>query len=65
MYLNYLFTCMGVLLACMSVHHMCAWCVCKLEEGVRVPVSRITDDWGLPGRWWELNPDPLEEQPVL
>ena len=56
---------MGVLPACMSVHHMCVWCACKLEQGVRVPGTRIADNWELPGGCWGWNPGPLKEQPVL
>ena len=37
-------------------------CLC---EGVRSPGTGITDSCELPCACWELNPCPLEEQPVL
>jgi hypothetical protein len=47
---------MGVLLACMSVHHMFY---------IGFPGTEITDSCELPCGCWELNPDLLEEQPAL
>jgi hypothetical protein len=37
-------------------------CLC---EGVRSPGTGIIDNCELPCGCWELNPGPLEEQPVL
>jgi hypothetical protein len=56
--------CMFVLPACMSVHHMCAWCLRKPEDSD--PLEKVFTVSGEPSwRCWELNPGPLEEQPVL
>jgi hypothetical protein len=44
--------------------HGCFACMC-LCEGVRTPGIGIIDCYELPCRCWELNPDPLQEQPVL
>jgi hypothetical protein len=35
------------------------------EEDIRSSGTRVADDCGLPCDCWELNPGPLEEQPVL
>ena len=35
--------CVGILPACMSVHHVCAWCPCRLEDDIGFPGARITD----------------------
>jgi hypothetical protein len=56
---------MGVLLACMSVHHVCAWCPQRAEEGVRSPETGVLDvscSCELTGGFWDLNLDPLEGQ---
>jgi hypothetical protein len=37
-------------------------CLC---EGVRFPSTGVTDSCESPCGCWELNPDPLEEQPLL
>ena len=37
-------------------------CLC---EGTRSSGAGVTDSCELPCGCWELNPDPLEEQPVL
>ena len=37
-------------------------CLC---EGVRNPGTGVIDACELPCRYWELNPDPLEDEPVL
>ena len=36
-----------------------------VREGVRSPGTGVTGSCELPCRFWELNPGPLEEQPVL
>lgn len=36
-----------------------------LREGVRSPETGMTDSYELPCGCWELNPGPLEEQPVV
>ena len=42
-----------------------AYRIWKPEEGVRVPETGVTDGYELPWECWELNPGPLQEQPVL
>lgn len=39
--------------------------VCMPVEGIRSHRTTVTDSCELPCRFWELNPDPLEEQPVF
>lgn len=34
--------CIGILLACMYMHHMHAWCLWETEEGVRSPGTGAT-----------------------
>lgn len=50
--------CVGVLLACMFVHHMHVRC----PEVGRSLVPGVIDSCELPEKYWELNPSPLEEQ---
>lgn len=40
--------CMSDLLACMFVHHVCAWCSWKPEENVRYPATGKIDGYELP-----------------
>ena len=49
------FMCMNVLPACLSVHHMSAWCPGKPEEGIRFPRTGVTDGCKTPSVCWELN----------
>ena len=56
---------MGVFSVQMSRHHMQAWSTERPEESVRFPGMGVTDSCELPCRCWELNPGPLEEQPML
>lgn len=44
---------------------MCVLCQQRTEEGVWCPGTVIKDSYELPCGGWELNLDPLEEQPVL
>lgn len=37
------FTYMGILLTCMSVHHVCAQCLRRSEEGVGCPGTGVTN----------------------
>jgi len=53
---------MGVLSACMYVHHVCAWCPWRSEVGVG---STVMHGCELLCMGWELNLDPLGKQPVL
>ena len=41
----------SVMTACVSVHHMYAWLLQRLEEGIRYLVIRVTDGCELPYRW--------------
>lgn len=45
--------CVTVLLACMSVHHVQAWCPGKSEEGIRSLWNGVTDVCEPPCRCWE------------
>jgi hypothetical protein len=51
----------GVLSAYMSAHQ-CQW---KPYESFRSPGTGVTGGCELPCECWEMNPGPLEEQPVL
>lgn len=57
--------CVGVLLVCMYVHHMCAWSLKRPEEGLRSPGTVLQDDCKPPCRCWKLNLGTLEEQQVF
>lgn len=46
------FMCMGVLLTCMSVHHMRAWYLQRPEEDTRTGVNH---SWEPPCERWELS----------
>ena len=61
----FIFTCMGVLPAWMSVHHMHAWCPSRPEEGIRCPGTEVTDCWKQPCVCWDLNPGPLQKEQGL
>ena len=47
--------------------HVCAplTCLVRPEGGDRSPGTGVTDSCEPPRGCWELNPGPLEEQPVL
>lgn len=53
--------CLGVLPACVSGHHVYAWCPQRLEEGVRSPGLYLQEVVGARNWTW----GPLEEQPML
>lgn len=57
--------CMGVLPACLPVHHVYCWYLKEPEDGVSSPGTRVTDICELLSGNWELNPGPVEEPPVL
>jgi hypothetical protein len=57
--------CMGVLPAYMTLHHMCVWCLQRLEEGIGCPGSVVTSSCEPLCGFWESNSGPLEDQPVL
>jgi hypothetical protein len=57
--------CLGILPTYISINHVHAWCLQWPEQGVRSPGAGITDHCEPPCRCWELNPGPLQEQPVL
>ena len=56
---------MAVLPACTSVHRLHARYLQRPEVGVRSPVTGVPDGSELPCGYWELDPGPLEEQPML
>lgn len=49
----------------MSVLCVWAWCHWESKEGVRSPVTGITDGCELPCECWEQNLDPPQEHPML
>lgn len=51
---------MGILLVCMSVYHVHAWCPWRPEQSVRCLGTRDTDSWEPLCGCWESNLDPLE-----
>lgn len=51
--------------ACMSVHHIHAWCLRKPEEGVRFSQAGVAEGYVMRSGYWDLNLHPLEEQPWL
>jgi hypothetical protein len=55
----------GCLPACISVHHMCAWCLRRSGEDMISSVTGVTNDCELPCGCWELSLNSLQEQPVL
>lgn len=57
--------CVGALTACVSVHHICAWCPRRQEEAADSPRTGVVDDCGLSCGCWDLSPALLEEQPEL
>lgn len=46
-------------------HHMCAWCLRRLEESIGSPRPGVTDSCVPPNECWEPTPDLLQEQPTL
>jgi hypothetical protein len=56
---------MGVLPACMSLHHECGWSAWGSEESIRSPGPGVTYGCEPPCGCWELYLGPLEEQLVL
>lgn len=61
--LNFYFICINVWAACVSLHHVCAYCHRKSEEGVGSLATK--DNYEPLCEWWELNLAPLEEQLVF
>lgn len=56
---------MSILLVCMSVHHMCAYCPWRTGEDIRFSRTKATGVCEPLCRYQESNLDPLAEQPVL
>jgi len=44
---------------------VCTQCLCKWEEGIKLPGTRVTDGCEPSCGCWELNSGPLEEQRLL
>lgn len=65
-FFNCIYFCVyGVLPTCMFVNCLCARCLWRPEEDVDSPGTGVADSCE-PLCWcWELNPDPLLEDPVL
>jgi hypothetical protein len=52
--------CMSVLPTFICIYHMHTCCPGKLEEGMRVPGTGLTNGFEVPSGFWELNfLDPL------
>ena len=49
----HVYLCTSVLPECMSVHHVCAWCQQRAEEGIRSPTTGVTG-----GCYWVLGAIP-------
>lgn len=56
--------CMSALLACMSLHHVHAWCPWESEGETGFPKALVAE-CKLPCGCWEESTGLLEEQPVL
>jgi hypothetical protein len=46
-------------------HHTHAWHLQRLEVGIGSSGTGITGSGRMPCRYWKLNLDPLQKQPVL
>lgn len=55
----------GVLSACMSEYHGCAWDKRSLEEDIGFPGPGVTDSIDSQYRCWEFNLSPVEGLSVL
>lgn len=66
-YLLFYFICVGILPACISVHHMCARCLWRPEEAVGSPRTGFGDDFDLHvgAGTQNSNMGPLADLPVL
>lgn len=53
---------MSVLVACVYVYHIYAWCLLRSEEGVSIPGTEVRDGWEQLCGCWKPSPDPLREQ---
>ena len=47
------------------MHHICAQYTKQLEVGIGLPGTGVKGGFELTCGCWELNPGPLQEQPVL
>lgn len=56
---------MSVLLVCLYVYHMFAWCERRSEVGITSPGNGVTGGCEITCWCWELNLDPLQDQQVL
>lgn len=56
---------MCALLACMSEHSTHSRCLEKAEGSFGFSLTPVTDGCELPGGYWELKQEPLEEQPMF
>ena len=50
---------------CMSVLHICAWSLWRPEDSLRSSGTEVTGNCEMPCGCWDLNPGPLEEQPMF
>lgn len=56
---------MRVLPACMSMHHVSAWCPQTSEEGIRSPQNEIRNGFELPCGYWESISNLLKDHQML
>lgn len=58
---------MGVLPACVSMHHSHAWCLSRPEGGFEFPGPGVTNGCEPPhgNRTWDSDAITLDEQPVV
>lgn len=56
---------MGIFGACMSMHHACAWCLFRSEQGIWFPGTVVTDTYELSCKYFKLSSGLLEEQSQL
>lgn len=60
-----IFVSIGILPACVSADHVCAWCPQEAEKGVRSSETEIIDHCKLKCVFWKSIPCLLWEQPLL
>lgn len=55
----------GVLSACVSLCHVCAWCSWRSEVDIRSPGTEVMDSCEPLYGYWKLNPGSWQEQVLL
>lgn len=54
--------CVTVLPVCMSMPHMCAWCLLRPKECIRYPVTKVMNGCEPSSQYWEPNLGSMQEQ---